>query len=89
MADVFTVLGESAEPRHLCQTVVSLWDVHKLDAAPGPLPADDYSRLIATLLRRADDCDDLGLVCALYRSGGGHGGGGAVVYDTMATSLNS
>ena len=66
--DVFAVLGASVDPRHLCQTVVSLWDVHKLNENPGPLPAADFSRLMEALRRRADSCDDLALVCALYWS---------------------
>ncbi|XP_043193925.1 uncharacterized protein LOC122366132 isoform X2 [Amphibalanus amphitrite] len=64
--NVFVVLGESTDPRHLCQAVVSLWDLHKLDEEPGSLPADDYTRLMDELLRQADSCDDLALVCALY-----------------------
>ena len=66
MDDVFTVLGDSVDPRHLCQAVVSLWDVHKLNEEPGPLPECDYNRLMEALLRRVDTCDDHGLVCVLY-----------------------
>ncbi|XP_037071154.1 uncharacterized protein LOC119092289 [Pollicipes pollicipes] len=64
--EVFAALGDSLEPRHLCQAMATLWDVHKLQKGPSRPPADDVRRLKTALLERADDCDDLGLVCSLY-----------------------